>query len=77
MTHSLLRDRYDQQLRTWAEVGDADKVTRIGPLWAATYSGHARGFVREAPVIARIAGWGSTGSHVSDLRRRAASHVWC
>lgn len=40
-----LRDLYDQQLRTEAEVADADRVDRIGPLWLGTYRSRGRGFI--------------------------------
>lgn len=45
MTHQSLLNLYDRQLRAEAEVADADEVTRIGPVWAATFPARARGFV--------------------------------
>ena len=45
LSAKILRDLYDQHLRAEAEVADADEVTRIGPLWAATFGRRGRGFV--------------------------------
>lgn len=44
-TDLSLRDLYDHQLRTEAEVADADRVDRIGPLWLGTYRSRGRGFI--------------------------------
>ena len=43
-TMSDLLAVYDDQLRTDAETSSADTVTRMGPLWLATFGG-GRGFV--------------------------------
>lgn len=42
---STLLELYDEQLRAAAEVSDAPELTRIGPLWAATFPLRRRGFL--------------------------------
>ncbi|MEZ2190218.1 GNAT family N-acetyltransferase [Corynebacterium sp. CCM 9204] len=44
MTRDEMLELYDNQLRTEAEVADAPEVTRIGPLWVATYV-HRHAFI--------------------------------
>ncbi|MFN8046423.1 MAG: GNAT family N-acetyltransferase [Dermatophilaceae bacterium] len=50
MTRADLLARYDRELRAEAEVRDADEVTRIGPLWCATFPARGRGFISYAAL---------------------------
>ena len=51
MNPEAFRDLYDSQLRGRAEVADADEVTPIGPVFAATFPGRRRGFVTYDPFV--------------------------
>lgn len=51
MNPEVFRDLYDSQLRGRAEVADADEVTAIGPVLAATFPGRRRGFVTYDPFV--------------------------
>lgn len=51
MDADALRALYDAQLRGHAEVADADEVTTIGPVLAATFPARRRGFVTYAPFV--------------------------
>lgn len=66
MTPDELRDRYDEQLRAEAEVADADEITRIGPLFAATFPRRHRGFLTHRPL--------PEGTDLDDLIARAVEH---
>ncbi|EPH03428.1 hypothetical protein HMPREF1531_01489 [Propionibacterium sp. oral taxon 192 str. F0372] len=56
MTNDQFLALYDQQLRAEAEVADADELTIIGPLLAATFPGRGRGFItyRHIPASADL-----------------------
>lgn len=56
MTPEELLARYDAELRAEAEMTDADEITRIGPLWAASFPVRRRGFVsyQEIPAEADL-----------------------
>lgn len=45
MVTVALLELYDRQLRTHAEVAECDEVTRIGPLFLATFPERQRGFI--------------------------------
>lgn len=49
MDSAALLAQYDAHLRATAEVADADEVTRIGPVLAATFPERRRGFVTYEP----------------------------
>lgn len=51
MNPETFRGMYDAQLRGRAEVADADEVTVIGPVVAATFPGRRRGFVTYDPFV--------------------------
>lgn len=67
-----LRSLYDQQLRTQAEVVDAAEVTRLGPLWLATYPARQRGLVtyRRLPQSENLDGLicGAVSHYEADAR---------
>lgn len=67
VTDALLR-AYDDQLRTDAEVLDADSVTRVGPVWCATVDGGARGFATYRDL------GGSVGTVLDELIRDVVAH---
>ncbi|AKK02633.1 GNAT family N-acetyltransferase [Corynebacterium epidermidicanis] len=67
---SELLSRYDEQLRTHAEVSDASEVARIGPLWLATYPEVGRGLVTYAELSTSAAEPAGT----ADLVRAAVDH---
>ncbi|MDN5798305.1 MAG: GNAT family N-acetyltransferase [Intrasporangium sp.] len=67
MTDALL-EVYDDQLRTEAEVHDAEDVTHIGPLWCATFDDGSGGFVTYRDLA------GTTGTALDALIRQAVAH---
>lgn len=58
---------YDEQLRTDAETATAVSVTRIGPLWLATYEG-GRGFISYRDLA------GADAAAIRELVRQALAH---
>jgi GNAT superfamily N-acetyltransferase len=58
---------YDEQLRTEAETATAVSVTRMGPLWLATYLG-GRGFISYRDLA------GADADAIRDLVRQALAH---